>query len=156
MHSEKALLDFLIRAKKATYASQGDEASVPSLLEGSRQLEFRSDPYFYRDIYFGMRFFVGQEVVYHREKPIWSMSYSGGVEEESDLDSAKAVYAFLRKAMRQVSADCPFRGPRLFAEGDWVYRDSHQGSLQRFEGEETISFADRVVYRLTYSGGLIR
>lgn len=58
--------------------------------------------------------------------------------------------------MRQVSADRPFRGPESFTEGDWVYQDSHQGSLDRFEGEETISFANRVVYRLTYSGGSIR
>jgi len=117
---------------------------------------FRDGPFFYRDVYFGMRFFTGLEVVYHQGRPVWSMSYSGGIVKEADLDFTKAVYAFLRKAMRQVSADRPFRGPEAFTEGDWVYRDSHVGGLDRFEGEETISLADRVVYRLTYSGDSIR
>lgn len=94
MYTEETLLDFLIRAKNPTYASQGDEASVSPLLEGSRQLEFREGPFFYRDVYFGMRFFTELEVVYHQGRPVWSMSYSGGVVKEADLDYAKAVIPF--------------------------------------------------------------
>jgi hypothetical protein len=58
-----ALLAFLLRAKRRTYALLGDAASVTPLLPGSRQLEYREDPLLYRDVYFGLRSFVGQETV---------------------------------------------------------------------------------------------
>ncbi|TYP51307.1 hypothetical protein LZ11_01902 [Thermosediminibacter litoriperuensis] len=149
-------MDFLIKAKRATYASQGDDASVTPLLEGSRQLEFREGHFLYRDIYFGMRFFAGQEVVYYKGNPIWSMCYSGGVEKDSDIEFARKVYDFLRKAMRNVGAENPFRGPKEYIEGDYVYRDSNEGGLDRFKGKETISFAGKVVYSLNYCGGFVR
>lgn len=73
------MLDFLVRAKRHTYASHVDDASVTPLLSGSRQLEYREDSFFYRDIYFGVNYFVGQETVYNEEQPYWAMSYAGGV-----------------------------------------------------------------------------
>jgi hypothetical protein len=115
-------------------------------------LEFQEGHFLYRDVYFGMSYFVGQEVVYYQGNPIWSMCYSGGV----DKEFVKEVYAFLRKAMRNVSADTPFRGHKEFVEGDYIYRDSNKGKLDKFVGKETISFADKVVYSLNYSGGFIR
>ncbi|SFJ64176.1 DUF5680 domain-containing protein [Thermoflavimicrobium dichotomicum] len=152
----REFLDFLIKAEKATYASQGDNASVTPLLEGSRQLEFQEGPFLYRDVYFGMSYFVGQEVVYYQGQPIWSMCYSGGVDKEFEMDFVKKVYAFLRKALRNVSADHPFRGPKEFVEGDYIYRDSNSGELDEFTGKETITFANKFIYSLNYSGGFIR
>uniref|UniRef100_UPI00403F159F DUF5680 domain-containing protein n=1 Tax=Geobacillus sp. FSL W8-0026 TaxID=2954597 RepID=UPI00403F159F len=70
--------------------------------------------------------------------------------------SSTEVYSFLRKAMRNVSADNPFRGPKEFVEGDYIYRDSNKGELGKFVGKETISFANEVVYSLHYSGGFIK
>jgi hypothetical protein len=40
---------------------------VTPLVPGSKQLEYRDGEYLYRDIYVGMAYFVGQEVVFHRE-----------------------------------------------------------------------------------------
>jgi hypothetical protein len=84
------------------------------------------------------------------------MCYSGGVDKEFEIEFVKEVYAFLRKAMRNVSVDTPFRGPKEFVEGDYIYRDSNKGELGKFEGKETIFFVNRVVYSLSYSGGFIR
>jgi hypothetical protein len=156
MYTEKDFIDFLIRAKKATYASQGDEASVTPLLQGSRQLEFREGEFLYRDIYFGMSYFIGQETVYYQGNPIWSMSYSGGVDQEYEIDFVKQVYAFLRKAMRNVSSNNPYRGPKEFIEGDYIYSDSNEGGLGQFVGKETIAYFNKNVYTLNYSGGFIR
>ena len=75
-----ALAAFLIEAKRRTYAGLDDDATVAMpLLAGSKQLEHRADPYAYRDIYFGMGFFVGQETVSKDDRVIWSMCYSGGL-----------------------------------------------------------------------------
>src|SRR3954462_8568508 len=74
------LAAFLVEAKRRTYAGLDDDATVAApLLRGSKQLEHRAPPYAYRDIYFGMGFFVGQETVSRDDRVIWSMSYSGGV-----------------------------------------------------------------------------
>ena len=107
---------FLIEAKRRTYAGLDDDATVAApLLRGSKQLEHRAAPYAYRDIYFGMGFFVGQETVSRDDRVIWSMSYSGGVRAEiMDRDVFLAIYKFLRQALLAVSVDQPHRGPHLF------------------------------------------
>jgi hypothetical protein len=57
----RAVRGLLLEAKRTTYAGRGDEATVMPLLPGSKQLEYRDGDYLYRDIYFGMAYFVGQE-----------------------------------------------------------------------------------------------
>jgi hypothetical protein len=54
---------FLVQAKLETYAAGSQEASVPAVLAGSHQLEFRRGEFFYRDIYFGGDYFVGRNSV---------------------------------------------------------------------------------------------
>jgi len=82
------LAAFLHAAKFATYATQGDQASVTPLLPGSKQLEFRNGDFFYRDIYAGLFYFVGQEIAYFRDTPVWSMSYAGGMLPAADMSQA--------------------------------------------------------------------
>lgn len=152
-----SILDFLLEAKRQTYASQGNDASVTPMLPGSRQLEYRNGSLFYRDIYFGVSYFVGQETVYQDELPIWSMSYAGGVDQSIlGHDDVRRIYAFLRAALRQVSSDNPFRGPDGYRDGAYTYRNAHEGIFDAFWGNETISRDNAIVYRLQYSGGLLR
>jgi len=150
---------FLVEAKRRSYAGLDDDATVSTpLLAGSKQLEHRAPPYAYRDIYFGVGFFVGQETVSRDERVIWSMSYSGGARAEiADRDSFLAIYKFLRQALLGVSAEEPFRGPRLFEQAGLVYRNEVEGELDRFHGVERISRGDGTpLYELRYCGGLLR
>ena len=150
------LIHFLLHAKRRTYASQGDAASNAPLLLGSKQLEYREAPFFYRDVYFGMSFFVGQETVYFRERPVWSMSYSGGVIPEiTGSDELRRIYAFLRHALQQVAYERPFRGPQIYHEGSYRYLDATQGDVGRFRGEEIIFRGDKQIYQLRYGGGIL-
>jgi len=153
------LAAFLIEAKRRTYAGLDDDATVAApLLAGSKQLEHRAPPYAYRDIYFGMGFFVGQETVSRDDRVIWSMSYSGGARAEiADRDTFLAIYKFLRQALQGVSVEEPYRGPRLFEQAGMIYRNEVEGALDRFHGVETISGQDGApLYELRYSGGLLR
>lgn len=153
------LAAFLVEAKRRTYAGLDDDATVATpLLPGSKQLEHRAPPYAYRDIYFGMGFFVGQETVSRDDRVIWSMSYSGGVREEiRDRDTLLAIYKFLRQALLVVSAEQPYRGPRRFEQAGMVYRNELEGALDRFLGVETIARHDGTpLYELRYVGGLLR
>lgn len=147
-------ISFLLDAKCQTYAAQGDDATVMPLLPGSRQLEYQKGNLFYRDVYFGGAFFIGQETVYEDSTPVWGMCYGGGVIKQ---DAALSdVYAFLRAALRQVSAERPFRGPSQWREGVFAYIDDSLGDLERFWGKETITFEGHPVYQLRYNGGIIK
>lgn len=152
------LAAFLLEAKRRTYAGLDDDATIAApLLAGSKQLEHRAPPYAYRDIYFGMGFFVGQETVSRDDTAIWSMCYSGGAREEiTDRTTLLAIYKFLRRALLASEIDKPYRGPSILSADDMTYRNDVEGSLDRFRGVETILQRGVQLYELRYSGGLLR
>jgi hypothetical protein len=152
------LAAFLVEAKRRTYAGLDDDATVSTpIFPGSKQLEYNDNELNYRDIYFGMAFFVGQEVVTEHQQAIWSMSYAGGVSPDIiDRDQILAVYGFLRKALLRISEDRPFRGPIHFEHGDYRYVSASEGELSEFHGTERIYLDAMPVYGLCYSGGIIR
>lgn len=126
------LATFLVEAKRRTYAGLDDDATIATpLLAGSKQLEHCAPPYCYRDIYFGMGFFVGQETVSRDDRVIWSMSYSGGARAEIMDRPTQALLA--------AHAEAPYRGPRLFEQSGMTYCNEVEGTLDRFHGIETIS-----------------
>jgi hypothetical protein len=143
---------FLLRAKLKTYATRG-EGNERNLDDGTRQMSYREGDFFYRDRYFGFNPFVGEEVVWEKDKVIWAMNYYGGMTDESI--SAGDVYHFLQKAMQQITAARPFRGPNEYREGEFRYQDQSEGSIDQFSGEEKIFFRDMQVYFLKYHGGKV-
>ncbi|MBN2909598.1 hypothetical protein JQC72_08670 [Polycladomyces sp. WAk] len=155
IHMHRRLISFLLTAKRSTYASQGDDATVPPQLQGSKQLEYRDGAYFYRDIYFGMERFTGMETVYHLDQPVWAMSYGGGVLNISDREQIRSIYAFLREALRLGSEEAPYRGPDIWKNGSLIYLNQWEGTLDRFHGYEEIRLKDTKVYELRYQGGFI-
>jgi hypothetical protein len=149
------LKPFLLAAKRATYAAQGDEASVSPLLPDSKQLEFSKDQFFYRDIYVGLFRFVGQEIVYHDGRARWSMSYSGGLCPDVPRSSTRAIYAFVRKALLAIPVELPLRGPAHLAADGMTYTCQSAGSFERFHGLETIVDDNACLYELHFSGGML-
>jgi hypothetical protein len=144
------LAEFLVKAKAKTYAS-GIGAII--LSDGSKEHVVEDGNFVYRDRYFGSSFFVGEEVVFENGKVIWSMNYYGGA--VGDIVPAGEIYAFLQKAMRQVSAERPFRGPDMFREGSFDYEDRSIGGLEAFTGVEQIYYKGHEVYKLVYHGGKV-
>ncbi len=154
---ERSLAPFLVEARRRTYAAEGDDAAVRPLLPGFHQLEYGDQSLLYRDVYVGGAFFVGQETVYADGAPHWSMSYAGGVESEVvEKEAIRAIYAFLREALRGVSERHLFRGPPVFGLGSFRYQSGAEGGLERFHGEERISLDGRTVYTLHFQGGALR
>lgn len=149
---------FLVEAKRRTYAGLDDEATISTpLLPESKQLEYSAGNLRYRDIYFGMSFFVGQEVVSDDDRAIWSMSYAGGLGPGiSDRKTVTATYAFLRKALLAVGEHRPFRGPAHFDEAEYSYLNASEGSLEAFHGLEQINLSGQLVFSLRYCGGRLR
>ena len=143
---------FLLKAKLRTYAT-GGEGNERNLEDGTREMSYREGDFFYRDHYFGFNPFIGEEVVWEKDKAIWAMNYYGIVTDESI--SAGDVYHFLQKAMQQITTERPFRGPNEYREGEFLYQDKSDGNVDQFSGEEKIFFQDRQVYFLKYHGGKV-
>ena len=152
----KELYSFLIEAKKQTYANENVKKQLSSR-KGSFDYEYSSNNMIYHDTYFGGTNFMGEEVVYEgNDTPIWGMNYYG-VTLDQTL-SEEAVDKVLRPALMQVGSDetIPVRGPKEYVNGEYKYSFKVVGDLEYFEGEETISKADKKVYVLKCHGGTIK
>lgn len=147
-HPHDSLADFLLRAKRATYAGHAAEASAER--PEAHEFSYEEGNLTYRDSYFGGHQFHGQEVVRQDHQPIWCMNYSGRT--LSDLFSGD----FLKFALRHGMVDMPYRGPRLFRNGDYTYVCETEGTLDWFYGTEAIYQQDTLVYECRFHGGYIQ
>jgi len=151
---EEELKAFLSAANKATYANR-EAPKSESLRPSSEDYHFEQGDLTYHDTYFGSRDFIGEEVVYKAGKPMWAMNYYGYVLKE-EISTGDA-YKILRPALMQEYDDIlPVRGPREYLEGEYTYRNSVEGILDRFTGVEEILLSNEPVYRCWYHGGVIR
>ncbi len=151
--NDSKLNNFLVPAKRATYASSG-EGGERRLADGAKELIFKKGLYKYRDRYFGSNPFIGQEIVFYNKKPIWGMNYSGGI--INNIIDSQEVYSFLKNALKQVSKSNPYRGPETLSSGQWKYSCTAKGSVSNFSGREEIFWRKKKVYELLFHGGEIR
>ena len=149
------LAEFLVKAKRETYAGGGAEA--PPERPGFKELEFREGDWHYRDSYAGFFRAPGQEIVKYKGTIVWSMMYSGGMREEylEDTGFARKTFAFLKKALIMVEKERPFRGPPRLEEGEFLYTDKSEGNIEEFKGTEQIFCEGKEAFRQDYIGGLV-
>lgn len=150
------LRDFLIKAKKATYANANIEKVAPSR-RGSNDYEYTENEMTYHDTYFGGTNFIGEEVVYKSssEKPTWGMNYYGTTLDQNL--SEEAMDKALRPALMKVGEDntLPVRGPKHFINDGYEYTFNVNGDLECFDGIEEIRKDGKLIYRLHCTGGKI-
>jgi len=148
----KKLCQFLVTAKKQTYAA-GDDTQKTVGKDKSTTMVFEQGDWKYHDNYFGGEPYGGREVVFFQGQPVYIMTYYGWVE-ESITDPAQ-IYGVLQKALRQIPEDKPFRGPKELVVGNFSYNNTFSGEVDSFFGEETITQDSQVVYTAKYMGGLV-
>ena len=142
------LCDFLLRAKRSTYAAHAPETG--SSRTASHDFLYEEGPWRYLDSYFGSSHFSGQETVWHREQPVWSMNYAGRVIAEPFSGD------FLKEALLHGTPAEPYRGPHLYRHGDWTYTGRSQGQTDWFRGSECIYYQNNLVYELTFHGTAVK
>lgn len=145
---EKSVIDFLIKAKRATYAGKGAETSS-SRIE-SHDLIYRDGEMTYYDTYLGGEKFAGEEALWIADKPYWAMNYIGRVTGENFSGD------FLKAALLQVPFEMPYRGPVAYSDRDYSYECSVQGGFDWFQGKETICFKGYEIYECFFHGGTIK
>jgi len=152
MIDKKELRQFLVEAKKSTYAS-GDSAKQKINDDKSTSLVFEHGDWKYHDNYFGRNPFGGREVVFFKDKPVYIMTYYGKV--DSSVFNINKVYKVLMDALRLIPEDHPYRGPEKYNSGDFSYTNSFTGEVDDFFGEESISKNGKEIYKTKYIGGFV-
>jgi len=97
--------------------------------------------------------FIGEEVVFENQKPIWGMNYYGKMLVDEVLPGFSKC---LKSSLKAVPVENPFRGPALFEQDGFVYKCSWQGDISEFNGNEAIYFDGIEIYRLSFHGGYIK
>jgi hypothetical protein len=144
---------FIVKAKAVTYVGGG--AKSPPCRRGSHDLQFRDGDFFYLDSYFGGADFIGQEVVYYQDRPVWAMNYYGRILKPEMIEPAEAG-RIIQQSLSAMYREGRFLGGFDYDTGHGVYHDTNEGSVTAFTGEEWIARRGIRVYELTYQGGLIR
>lgn len=144
-----SFLEFLCRAKRATYADKGAETG--SSRAASHDLAYSEADFSYYDTYLGGELFSGEEAVWTRGMPAWAMNYSGRVL-EADLFPPD----FLKESLSAVTPEMPWRGPRVFERGDFAYHCMVSGGMDWFQGTEEILVRGIRTYECVFHGGAVR
>lgn len=146
-YSKQELRLFLLRAKKSTYIS-GDNLTLSSRPD-SKDFRYCENDFMYIDTYIGSEKFIGEEVVWLKDHPIFGMNYYGHILSDH-FDSA-----FLKEALACVTIESPFRGPEFYQQGDYTYHCKVQGDIELFYGEECIYCKQKKVYFCLFHGGTV-
>lgn len=138
------LINFLVLAKKNTYANKTNEVEI--LDENTFKYQYIKDNYKYIDTYYGSTSFVGNEVVYLSDVAIFALNYSGIVLDDNFNSN------FLKEALLKVDSKMPYRGPKLYSNNEYTYICKVNGDIDYFEGYEEIYYKDIKVYQLYFNG----
>lgn len=144
---------FIVKAKAATYVGGG--ARSPSCRPGSHDLEFHEGAFSYLDSYFGGTDFLGQEVVYYDDEPVWAMNYYGRILEPAMI-TAEEAGRIIQESLSKMYEEGRFLGGFEHDTGNGVYVDTSEGDVASFTGREWITRGGVKVYELIYHGGLVK
>lgn len=150
--SPEKLTAFIVKAKAATYV--GDGAKSVSYRPGAHSLQFHSDDFSYLDSYFGGTDFLGQELVYHQNTPVWAMNYYGRILEPSLLNGEKAGQ-IIKESLSAMYEAGRFLGGFEYHTQHGIYTDTSEGDVTSFTGKEWIACNGIIAYELVYHGGVI-
>jgi len=130
-----ALNTFIVCAKAATYVGDGEQVTPCRL--GSHDLRFVDGDWAYHDSYFGGSDFIGEEVVYFAEKPVWAMNYYGRILRE-DLITAAQAGQMIKASLSRMYKEGRFLGGFEHTENGLTYTDTSEGNTDDFHGREFI------------------
>ena len=147
------LKQFLVNAKKNTYAS-GGENKAKITTGGAKEYIFNDNNFRYVDKYKGHEKFSGEENILQNNKIIWKMKYEGKI--LSNKIPADNIYSFLKIALKKIPANKPFRGPKKLIDKEFKYINNIKGNIEEFSGKEKIFYRNELIYNLVYNGKIIQ
>ncbi|MDQ0422009.1 hypothetical protein J2045_003053 [Peteryoungia aggregata LMG 23059] len=149
-----ALEDFIIEAKAVTYMGGKHPLAAPTR-PAAKDIAYDKGRFRYLDSHFGGTDFLGQEVVWDGEAPVWAMNYYGRILDPGSFDGERAGIV-IKQALTALYQEKRFLGGFAYQHALGEYVDHSVGDYRSFQGVERILVADRAVYQLDYQGGLIK
>jgi len=155
---------FFMRASKETYAS-GQEPQSVAFMPGAKTMTFTDGDFYYVDLWVSgkadsknRRHSVGNTYIYHANRLIWSMRYSGWWQVD-----VPGVIDFLKHALATATEFLGGRGPREYYEdGELRYQNlivyPYSNRFDRFGGHDFIIKTGQPgieVYWHNYYGGTL-
>ncbi len=141
-------ISFLIRAKQQTYAGHG--AETESSRVASHDYQYEEGEYLYYDTYLGGEKFSGEEAIWLRNEPVWTMNYIGRVLGEHFNGD------FLKEALHHVPYEMPYRGPVIYRKGEYTYHCKVEGEFVWYQGYEDIFYQNEKIYECYFHGGVVK
>ena len=142
------LIAFRLEANRNTYAAFMNETASTRL--DSHDYTYSSGDYTYYDTYVGGEQFAGQEAIWYHGKARYAMNYLGRVLGQQFSGN------FLKEALRQADTAMPYRGPKFYQSGQYLYRCSVVGDFTWFQGFEEIYCGEKKQYECYFHGGLMK
>ena len=149
----RLLNGIIVKAKAATYVGGGTK--VDASRPGAHDLAWSEGHWRYLDSYFGGTDFIGQEVVWFRDEPVWAMNYYGYIVLPGLIDGQRAGET-IKAALSAMYAEGRFLGGFQWSGAHGTYIDSSTGDVAHFHGREVIMVEGREAYALDYCGGLVK
>ncbi|KPF60583.1 XRE family transcriptional regulator [Rhizobium sp. AAP116] len=150
----EALESFIIEAKAVTYVS-GKVPAPSASRTGAKDISYERGRFRYLDSHFGGTDFLGQEVVWQDEIPVWAMNYYGRILDAERFDGGRAG-TVIKQALTALYQEKRFLGGFTYLHPLGEYVDQSVGDYRSFLGVERIRMGECVVYQLDYQGGLIK
>jgi len=147
------LEEFIVLAKSQSYV--GGARFSESSRCNSHDVAFSQGSWSYLDSYFGGTDFIGQEVVWASNDPVWAMNYFGRILLPSLIDAERAG-SIIKASLAELYQEGRFLGGFSKSTQGFDYIDESEGSVMNFIGTEKILVKDSVAYQLDYHGGLIK
>ena len=144
---------FIVKAKANSYVGEAQKSL--SYRPASRDIQFHEGRFSYIDSYFGGIDFLGQEVVYFDQAPVWAMNYYGRILQPELIDSSRAV-KIIMESLSKLYREGRFLGGFENDAPLGKYIDTNQGDLFSFKGYEWIEVLGQKSYELVYHGGVIK
>ncbi|AZP42436.1 MULTISPECIES: DUF5680 domain-containing protein [Enterobacterales] len=148
--------EFLIKANRFLYRNP-ENVIIKSLTGGDMKvIEYNDGGYTYRNYFTEGRNIYGQVIISFKKFPIWVMQYQGGATNDRiDEITIRKMKSLSMKNQGLADELYPIRGPRENKFSGFFYSNTLFGSIQKFQGQETIQFNDETYYSLILSGGVL-
>ncbi|MFA3760058.1 DUF5680 domain-containing protein [Yersinia sp. 2466 StPb PI] len=145
---------FLVEANNFLYSFPDDLIIRPSPNGDMKMIEYCKGEYIYRNYFIGYRRVNGIILILKNNKPVWIMTYEGGVSDITISDgSVNAINRFVRQNLARATIVQAIRGPSEFHNDKMNYQNRFFGSIHKFNGVETVmGEGELLMYELNYSG----
>ena len=148
-----ALESFILKAKSVS--GRVSDANMAENQLGALECVYSEGPYTFHGSYYGKVDQIGQELIFFKDSPIWGANhYAKLIDKQAfSLEKAEEVVAVSRSACYY--QEHRFLGRWHYEVDGYSYEDDNSGDVRFFQGMQTISDGEKLLYLIYYHGGLI-